>query len=93
MVVLTSLWPSSSCTDTQPWFFRVADDHLDVIADRSRALPVVDPQDRELVISCGTALGVIQAFLRHFGFSGDIELLPDSSDADLLARVKFGPLP
>ncbi|MBK1732404.1 Acg family FMN-binding oxidoreductase [Thiococcus pfennigii] len=82
------LAPSSH--NTQPWLFRVYDDHLEVIADRSRALPVVDPIDRELVISCGGAIGMIRASLLRFGYSGDIELLPDSADKDLLARVKLG---
>ena len=49
--------PSSH--NTQPWLFRIAGDHLGVMADRSRALPVADPQDRELVISCGAAIGII----------------------------------
>lgn len=82
------LAPSSH--NTQPWFFRIGHDHLDVIADRSRALPVVDPQDRELVISCGAAIGVLRAALRHFGYKGNIELLPEGDDADLLARVELG---
>ncbi|MCW8195886.1 nitroreductase [Proteobacteria bacterium 005FR1] len=82
------LAPSSH--NTQPWLFRVAGNHVDVIADRSRALPVVDPRDRELVISCGAALGVMRTCLRHFGSSGDIELFPNGDGSDLLARVGLG---
>ena len=29
---------------------------VDLLADRTRALPVNDPEDRELTISCGCAL-------------------------------------
>jgi hypothetical protein len=39
--------------NTQPWLFRLVGDHMDLIADRTRGLPVVDPYDRELTISCG----------------------------------------
>lgn len=33
--------------NTQPWRFHIADGRLHLYAVRSRALPVVDPQDRE----------------------------------------------
>ena len=48
------LAPSSH--NTQPWQFRIHGRQLDLYADRSRALAVVDHADRELVISCGAAL-------------------------------------
>lgn len=35
------LAPSSH--NTQPWLFRISGDHVDVLADRRRRLPVVDP--------------------------------------------------
>lgn len=75
--------------NAQPWLFRVEADHLDVLADRRRALPVVDPRDRALVISCGAALGMLLVAIRRFGHAGEVELLP-AGDADLLARVRLG---
>ncbi len=54
LVSYAVLAPSSY--NTQPWLFRVRGDTLEIIADRCRGLPVVDPNDRELTISCGTAL-------------------------------------
>lgn len=41
--------------NTQPWLFRVQGNSVEICADYSRSLPVVDPQDRELLISCGAA--------------------------------------
>ena len=38
--------------NTQPWHFVLSDDHIDIVADMSRALKTVDPLDRELTISC-----------------------------------------
>lgn len=76
--------------NTQPWRFAVRDGALELLADRTRALPVVDPDDRELAISCGAALALLRVALRRFGHSGEVELLPDPTNRDLLARVRLG---
>ncbi len=78
--------PSSH--NSQPWRFVLADGCLELRADRSRALPVVDPDDRELVISCGSALFHLCLALRHFGSTPQVERLPSIRDPDLLARVR-----
>jgi hypothetical protein len=80
--------PSSH--NSQPWRFTVFSDHLELKADLSRRLPVVDPVDRELIISCGAALGCLEVALHNFGYEGNIELLPRSTDPDLLARIELG---
>lgn len=74
--------------NTQPWLFRVGDDHVDVVADRSRALAVVDPDDRELIMSCGTAAFHLKTALTHYGLDAEIHRFPDPKNADLLARVR-----
>lgn len=73
--------------NTQPWLFEITETGIDVIADRRRALPVVDPYDRELVISCGAAIANLEIAAAHFGFHPSVTLSPDPVDADLLARV------
>jgi nitroreductase len=45
-----------SVHNTQPWRMRLAEGRLDIYADLSRQLPVLDPTSRQLVISCGCAL-------------------------------------
>jgi hypothetical protein len=79
------LAPSSH--NSQPWLFRLAGDTLELYADRARALPVVDPDDRELVISCGAALRFLRTALTHFGQGASVRLLPDPSNPDLLSEV------
>ncbi|HSC49299.1 MAG TPA: hemerythrin domain-containing protein [Gaiellaceae bacterium] len=79
--------PSSH--NSQPWRFRVAGSTLELHADRTRALSVVDPDDRELTISCGAALLHLRAALRKAGEVPEAVLLP-AEDADLLARVSLG---
>ncbi len=79
-----TLAPSSH--NTQPWRFHVTDAAIDLIADRTRALPVNDPDDRELTISCGAALFNLRVAAAHQGLACDVQLLP-SDDPDRLARV------
>lgn len=76
--------------NTQPWRFHIEKDHVDLYADRARALPVVDPDDRELVIGCGAALFQLCIAMRRFGHEDDIVCLPDPENPDLLARVRLG---
>jgi iron-sulfur cluster repair protein YtfE (RIC family) len=80
--------PSSH--NSQPWRFRVTGDSAELLADRSRALPVVDPDDRELVMSCGAALFTLRTAIRHHGYEDDVEPFPDDADPDLLARIRLG---
>lgn len=75
--------------NTQPWLFRVGEQAVELFADRSRALPVVDPDNRELVISCGAALETFCVAAGHFGHRCLVEVLPDPDDADLLAIVRL----
>ncbi len=77
--------------NTQPWLFRVGRDTLDVLADRTRSLPVVDPADRELTISCGAAIGMLEVAARRFGLATQVTERQDTRDPDHLARVEFAP--
>lgn len=90
MVRSAILAPSSH--NSQPWIFHIPLNcaFVELYADRSRALPVVDPDDRELLISCGSALFGLRLAARHMGFDDIVEILPDASDPDLLARLRLG---
>ncbi len=87
MVEAAAKAPSSH--NTQPWTFRVGPDRIELVADRTRALPVTDPYDRELTISCGAALFNLELAAKAHGFEPRVSLLPDSVDPDLLALVTF----
>lgn len=82
------LAPSSH--NSQPWRFVINGDRLDLKADRARALPVVDPDDRELVMSCGAALFHLRMALRHAGWAPAVELWPECVDGDVVATVRLG---
>src|SRR5207342_983158 len=53
------------------------------------ALPVNDPDDRELVMSCGAALFNLLVATRHAGAEPAVEMLPYAADPDLLATVRL----
>jgi hypothetical protein len=76
--------------NTQPWLFRIEHESVDVFADRRRALPVVDPDDRELVISCGAAIHHLTICLSAAGENPSTQLFPDPENPDRLARVTLG---
>lgn len=81
------LAPSSH--NTQPWLFRLRHTLVDIYADRQRACPVVDPDDRELIMSCGCAVFHLKTALRHFNCLGPVEIYPEHHP-DLVARVHRG---
>lgn len=72
--------------NTQPWLFHVDGRRLELRADRSRRLPVVDPDDRELEISCGAALAYLVVALEHLGHPPTVDVAEDPAD-DLIAVV------
>jgi nitroreductase len=82
------LAPSSH--NSQPWRFCVQGSALELYADHRRVLPVVDPEHRELLMSCGAALFHLRLALRHFGYAGEVEPFPRAISPHLLARVSLG---
>ncbi len=88
--LLTYAVLAPSTHNSQPWLFRIETDRVELYADRTRALPVIDPDDRELTISCGAALFHLRIALRHFGYVGTVTTLPDRDDPDLLASLQLG---
>ncbi|OIQ26987.1 MAG: hypothetical protein BM562_15810 [Alphaproteobacteria bacterium MedPE-SWcel] len=81
--------------NTQPWLFASGPNWLDVIADRTRALAVVDPDDRELTISCGAAVGTFETAARRLSLQTSVARCPDPGFPDHLAQitVEDGPPP
>jgi nitroreductase len=75
--------------NTQPWLFRVNAKDVELFADSDRALPVADPNGRELVISGGAALFNLRVAAEHFGRTYHLELEPAPENADLLARFQL----
>jgi nitroreductase len=77
-----------SVHNTQPWRIGMHLDRMDLWADRSRQLAVLDPQGRELVQSVGAALLTARVALAAEDWAVDVELFPRPQDPDLLAVVR-----
>jgi len=79
-----------SVHNTQPWRFRWDGTALTVHEDASRGLPVLDPDGRERLLSCGAAILNARLLLTYLGHASTVALLPDEADPTLLARVVVG---
>jgi hypothetical protein len=79
--------------NTQPWRFVLSDTHVDVVADMSRALRMVDPHDREMTMSCAAAAETLLAALRAFGLTGTLMPMPLPPVPDVIARITLLPMP
>jgi nitroreductase len=75
--------------NTQPWTFEIEGDEVRVYADTSRALPVADPDGRQLVMSCGAAAVNLRLAAAHFGLATSTEVVPGHRRDALLARVRL----
>lgn len=81
------LAPSSH--NTQPWLFELGDSCIRLYADRTRALPVNDPEGRELVISCGCALLNLRVAAAREELATEVSIPIKTDDEDLLAEVRL----
>jgi nitroreductase len=79
-----------SLHNSQPWRFRVRDGvnpRIDLLMDSARNVPVLDPGQRQLVISCGAALAALELGLRGCGLAPRVELFPQGVASTQLARI------
>lgn len=78
-----------SVHNTQPWRWVFADGTLSLFADRSRRLDVADPNGRQMIISCGAALGTLEAAATAFRWRTTIVPVSTPRPLEPLARVRF----
>ena len=76
-----------SVHNTQPWRFTLRKDCLELHADFSRQLKVLDPTGRQLHVSCGCALLNLRVAMAAEGRDVTVERLPDPEHPTLLARL------
>ncbi|MEV4642938.1 nitroreductase [Actinoplanes sp. NPDC049548] len=79
-----------SLHNSQPWRFRIGDDHVDVYADSTRQLSILDPLGRELMVSVGAALFTLRLAIRNAGYLPVLDLFPSGDDSRLVSRVWAG---
>ena len=65
--------------NTQPWLFRIGKTEIDICPDYSRALPVVDPDNRELFVSLGCAAENLCIAASHKGYRTTVTVAEDGT--------------
>lgn len=78
-----------SLHNSQPWRWRVAEHTVHLYADPERLLNVVDPDGRELVISCGAALHHARVAFASLGWRSFVHRLPNPAEPLHLAALEF----
>ena len=86
--VITLATKAPSVHNSQPWHWRVGPASLNLYADTRRHLPQADPDRRDLLVSCGTALHHCVVGLAAMGWHAKVERLPDPADRDHLAAIE-----
>jgi hypothetical protein len=79
-----------SVHNTQPWRFVAHDDVVELWDDPARGLPVLDPDGRARLISCGAALALAEVAAAGLGVSTQTTLLPDGGTPEHLADLQLG---
>lgn len=87
-----------SVHNSQPWRWQVSQQagqhRLDLFADADRHLRRVDPDSRDLMLSCGAALHHCLVALAALGARAVVHRFPDPADPDHLACIEVrGPEP
>lgn len=80
-----------SIHNTQPWRFLAQGERLELHADGSRQLRVLDPDGRQLHMSCGAALCHARVAARALGLAVHVRLLPDPAQPAHLADLLLTP--
>jgi nitroreductase len=78
-----------SVHNTQPWLWRVGERTVHLYADPARHLPHTDPDQRDLLISCGAALHHLRVGAQGFGWKTTVHRLPNPADPNHLAAIEF----
>lgn len=78
----------------QPWNFSIVDGGINLYLDPARIANIVDPNSREVTISCGAAIDSIQVAARHFGFATEVkyaDALEDGLIAQIILKQRIAP--
>ena len=75
--------------NTQPWRMETEGESIRLVADPSRALPVLDPDQQSMYVALGAALENMLIALRAYGRQPSVEYLPESGTKQVAARITW----
>jgi len=76
-----------SVHNSQPWRWRIGDESVHLYADAARHLPRIDPDRRDLMLSCGVALHHFTVALSALGWAAEVRHFPNPADPGHVASV------
>ncbi len=77
-----------SVHNSQPWRWRVGDSSIHLYADWSRHLTAIDPDGRDLVVSCGASLHHLRVALAALGWGTIVHRVPNPNEPEHLAAIE-----
>src|ERR1700736_2015471 len=77
-----------SVHNSQPWRWRIGERTMHLYADRDRHLPATDPDERDLLLSCGASLHHGLVALAASGWQAKVHRFPDPADPNHLAALE-----
>jgi len=86
--VLVAATAAPSLHNSQPWRFHCTPHGIELHADHHQAVPVADPDHRELTLACGAALLNLRIAIKAMGVFPDVRGQPDRGRPTLLATVR-----
>lgn len=85
---LAALAPSSH--NTQPWFIKVIGDHHWLIGtERSRWLPAIDPDNREMLLSIGAFIENLDIAAGVYGYDVIVRVIAEKAKSTEIAEVRL----
>ena len=81
---------ATTLRDWEPAEFRIREQFVEVFAHDAPVSEVLDPEGREAMIHCGTAVQYLKLTLKQHGCLGRVDLFPDLDQPNLAARVHLG---
>src|SRR5690554_1260878 len=85
--IVRSAVKAPSGHNAQPWLFSRSEDAVCIMPDLQRALPVADPQQRELFISLGCAAENAMIAARFYGYAPALHF--DTSNNRLMIKLSL----
>lgn len=78
-----------SVHNSQPWRWRVGDESIHLYTNQDVRLPHTDPDARDFMLSCGTALNHCLVAFAALGWQSKVHRFPNPADPSHLAAIEL----
>lgn len=78
-----------SVHNSQPWRWRVGERSIHLYAEPDLHLPQTDPEERDLIMSCGAALNHCEVAFAALGWQSKIHRSPNPAERSHLAAIEL----